>query len=143
MNKSNIIMNGILCCLIILGVLSILGGYKEGFHSSEFCAQNLITTPLLSPPYGDYKQTNNKCALSNNNYHTGRSLAAKSNMADYSQKTNNKKYWSTPCNGSIMLPEMCGGLYKQKKITNPGSILQPNDNGIRVNFYDSGTTSFI
>ena len=25
--------------------------------------------------------------------------------------TNNKEYWRQPCNGTTLLPEMCGGLY--------------------------------
>jgi len=137
--KSNIYINIILAGLIILGILYVIGGYKEGFHTREACGQNLLSRPLLAPPFGDYKQTDNKCALSNYNHESTLSLAAKSNLADYSQVTNNKRYWSTPCNGAIMLPEMCGGLYKRKKIIAPAQVSPPNDTGVRVNYFDSSS----
>jgi len=138
--KSNIYINIILGGLLILGILSILGGYKEGFDTTRAaCGQHLLSKPLLAPPFDDYEQTDDKCALSNHTYSSALSLAAKSNLEDYSQVTNNKRYWSTPCNGSIMLPEMCGGLYKQKKIIAPALVSPPNDSNVRVNFYDSSS----
>ena len=120
--KSSIVINIIVCVLIILGILCVLGVYnKEAFSST------------LLP----YQKKKNTCGLSNHRYST--KLASKSNMADYSQKTNNKRYWSTPCNGSILLPEMCGGLYKNTEVNIPGQVLPPTDLTTRVNFYDTSS----
>tara|TARA_Y100000590_G_scaffold416269_1_gene514855 strand:- start:48 stop:467 length:420 start_codon:yes stop_codon:yes gene_type:complete len=138
--ESNIILNIILCALIILGILNILGGYKEGFHGSEACAKNLLVTPLLAPPFGDFQQTNNRSGLSDPDRNTS---FPSNTMSNYSQTTNNRRFWSTPCNGSIMLPEMCGGLYKKKKTVVLGQSPPPNNIGIRVNYYNSNFSSFI
>ena len=136
---ADMIMNMALAGLIILGILSILGGHAEGFRTIAGCTFG--TDPLLIPPSDNFKQTKSECGLSTNTYESQETLAAKSEMSNYDQVTNNKRYWTTPCNGSTALPEMCGGLYQKRNIVVPGAVASPGwYKGTRINYYDSSAS---
>lgn len=120
--------------LVILGILNILSGYKEGFA----CYANTANEPLLAPGYE--VNDDNKCGLSEHEYTW--KPEEESYMSNYKQSTNNKKYWTSPCNGSTIPPEMCGGLYQTKKIKIPG-VQPPQNLKTRVNYYDSSTSNFV
>ena len=62
-------------------------------------------------------------------------LFPKTTMSSYEQKTNNKRHWFTPCDGSSMRAEMCGGLYKGKALKKVKNVVPSMTSG-RVNMYD-------
>ena len=55
-------------------------------------------------------------------------------VGSYAQITNNKRYWSTPCNGLTMPSDMCGGLYKLRHCEH-APIVPPKEHCNRVNYY--------
>ena len=57
-------------------------------------------------------------------------------VADLIKSTNNKKYWSTPCNGTTSRADMCGGIYKEQHCDH-APILPPNKHCRRVNYFCS------
>ena len=63
-------------------------------------------------------------------------LYAKTAMASYEQKTNNKRHWFTPCDGSSVRADMCGGLYKGKALKKHTNVVPSMTSG-RVNMYDA------
>ena len=63
-------------------------------------------------------------------------LFPKTAMSSYEQKTNNKRHWFTPCDGSSMRADMCGGLYKGKALKKPRHVVPSMTSG-RVNMYDA------
>jgi hypothetical protein len=131
-----------LMLFIILGVIYILYARREGFLSSGNFP-SIIDTGLLAPPYGDYKMfPKGPCApgLSKQTYKNEWKLYPYTDMSSYAQVTNNKQYWSTPCNGTSTPPEVCGGLYQKKKIVRPAPVPPPPNypqNAVRVNYYVS------
>jgi hypothetical protein len=63
-------------------------------------------------------------------------LFPKTTMSSYEQKTNNKRHWFTPCDGSSMRSDMCGGLYKGKALKKHQNVVPSMTSG-RVNMYDA------
>lgn len=63
-------------------------------------------------------------------------LFPKTTMSSYEQKTNNKRHWFTPCDGSSMRTDMCGGLYKGKALKKESHIT-PSMTSSRVNMFDA------
>ena len=114
--------------VVLLGILYLyLNRNKESFLSGL-----LLGDPVAKGP----------CApgLSQATYASQGKLVPRSKMGCYSQTTNNKKNWATPCNGTTALPELCGGLYKKQKISPPPPLTVPPvspPQGVRVNFYVS------
>ena len=132
-----------LIVLIILGVLYILYRRREGFLSPGAFPMAL-DSGLLSPPYGHYNMfPKGACSpgLSKATYKEEWKLYPYTGMSSYAQTTNNKQYWSTPCNGTSAPPEVCGGLYEKKQIVPPLAIKPPPPNlsppAVRVNYYVS------
>ena len=98
---------------------------------------------ILSPPYGNYPQyPKGPCTpgVSDYTYKQAWKLQPPVPLGSYAQVTNNKQFWSSPCNGTSTPPEICGGLYKNKKIKKRSLIkcppISPNK-GVRVGFYVS------
>jgi len=114
--------------LILLGILYLFINHnKESFLSGL-----LLGDPVSKGP----------CApgLSDETYASQGKLMPRDELGSYCQTTNNKKEWATPCNGTTPLPELCGGLYKKRKIQRPPPISAPPlspQTGVRVNFYVS------
>lgn len=63
-------------------------------------------------------------------------LFPKTTMSSYEQKTNNKRHWFTPCDGSSIRADMCGGLYKGKALKKEKNG-EPSMTSGRVNMYDA------
>jgi hypothetical protein len=63
-------------------------------------------------------------------------LFPKTAMSSYEQKTNNKRHWFTPCDGSSIRTDMCGGLYKGKALKKEQHVVPSMTSG-RVNMYDA------
>jgi len=136
-----------LCCavliiFIILGTLSFLGRKKELFSMPGDYPRS-VDGGILSPPYGNYPQyKKGPCTpgVSDYNYSTAWKLQPPVPVGSYAQVTNNKEYWSSPCNGTSTPAEICGGLYKNKKINKKSLIKCPPispKRGVRVGFYVS------
>ena len=144
-SKKNIQANACsitLLALIILGVLYILYTRREGMLSSGLFPQS-VEGGLLAPPNGAYNMyPKGACTpgLSNATYQTEWKLYPYTEQSSYAQVTNNKRYWSSPCNGTSAPAEICGGLYQKKKVVIPPLPKMPPlspPNGVRVNYYVS------
>ena len=68
-------------------------------------------------------------------------LHPKSAMSSYEQKTNNKRHWFTPCDGSSIRADMCGHLYKSKALKKHRNVVPTMTSG-RVNMYDASRPTF-
>ena len=127
MNMLHLVLSG----LLVLGVLYVYVGYKEGFSlkPSEFPCS--VENPNL---FGDYPVKQNP-QLSTNSYQKNSQMDSYTEMSSYAQETNNVKNWTTPDNGNCSPAEFCGALYN-KKIFNLVTSSAPNDAaGVRVNYY--------
>ena len=112
-------LNIALILLIILGTLYILLNHKEPFLTGGQFPSS-VTKGILAPPNGDYTmKKKGVCTpgLSNYTYQDEWRLQPPQPIGSYAQVTNNKKNWSTPCNGTSIPPSICGGLYNKKKNT--------------------------
>jgi hypothetical protein len=94
------------------------------------------TQPIL---YGDYKVKQNTNVTKNNDYNIWKEYPVYPNS--YKQETNNKRYWTTPDNGTCSPAEFCGTPYEtteQKKdvITKPIPI---EANVTRINWWAANT----
>ncbi len=127
--KKGSALNCILFGMGILGILTILGGYKETFLSPGIYPI-ADTKGLL---VGDYPEQK-KPGVSNWGAAQAWPLYPVYEVGSYAQTTNNKRYWPTPCNGWSTPSEMCGGLYRKKKIDVP-RVAAPAADCARVNFY--------
>jgi hypothetical protein len=128
--------------ILILGILGSLYTTKETFISGALFPE-AVSEAALSPPFGDRPMMpKGHCApgLSNERYSTEWKLYPRTPMSSYAQVTNNKEYWQRPCNGTTLLPEMCGGLYSKIQIKkpkmSPAPAISPK-RGTRVNYYVS------
>ena len=133
---------GVLFLLIILGTLTIKESFVSGGDFQGVFPES-VTKSLLAPPFGNYNmKQKGVCApgLSNYTYEIASKLDAPSYGGSYCQVTNNKRYWGSPCNGTSIPAETCGGLYKRKKIIKPKALKAPPNSpqqGVRVNYYVS------
>ena len=122
---------------IIIGLVALLSVYQynfvvEKFSNSGYASlENPSKDLLLSCSYPMSSQP----GLSSYSHSYAAEKKVLIPMASYAQKTNNKRHWETPDNGSCPLTEMCGGLYSSK-VTQPESVLSPTNDGVRVNFYN-------
>jgi hypothetical protein len=123
----------ILTILLILGIVYVFIGYKEGFTLSPGKFPCEVENPIL---FGDYPVKDN-ARLTNNTYYINSKSKPYIPMSSFKQKTNNIKNWITPDNGSCSPAEFCGALYN-KKFFDTIQNKAPNDElGVRVNYYIS------
>ena len=116
MKKSSSYINTILFILLIVLILCYFGIFKftskEAFeykrHSKYPKSQDV---PLL---YGDYNVKQNTGVTKNNNYNIWKDYPVY--PSSYKQQTNNKRYWSTPDNGTCSPAEFCGTPYSPTNI---------------------------
>ena len=129
-----ILLNTILTGLAILGILYILSGYKETFLSPGVYPQ-ADEKGILN----QYTMRSNP-SLSDMTYESESTLFPISPVGSYTQVTNNKRYWSQPCNGTMAPANFCNSLYNKKTSTIPAPPCRPGlscSSGDRVNFYCS------
>ena len=105
---------------------------KEGFEPADYSSEQSDGGLLLK---GYYRIKENP-GLSEHNSEDGLRLFAKTAMSSYEQKTNNKRHWFTPCDGSSVRSDMCGGLYKGKALKKHVNVVPSMTSG-RVNMYDA------
>ena len=129
--KSHKGLNILLCILSVLGIMFILTNNKEGFLSPAAYPISDDKGLLV----GEYKMKKNP-GLSKYSAATAWSLYPSYAVGSYSQVTNNKKYWPSPCNGYTTPPDMCGGLYQPRHdfVTRQAT---PRECCQRVNYYCS------
>ena len=99
-----LLLNAILIGLAILGILYILSGYKETFLSPGIYPQadekGLLNQYTMRSQPG----------LSDMTYESESALFPTSPVGSYAQVTNNKRYWSQPCNGTMAPANFCNSL---------------------------------
>lgn len=121
---------------IVLALLALLFVYQQYTRVETFANYTRLDNPskdlLLSC---SYPVNTPNTGLSDYNYSYSAKKKVLIPMGSYAQKTNNKKYWDTPDNGTCPLIEMCGGVYSSR-ITKPVSIVAPTNERVRVNFYN-------
>jgi hypothetical protein len=121
---------------VILALLALLFVYQQYTRVETFENYASLDSPsnnlLLSCSY-PVNASNAGLSTYNHSYSAEKKVLIP--MASYAQKTNNKRHWETPDNGTCPLTEMCGGLYSSK-VTQPVSVLSPTNDGVRVNFYN-------
>lgn len=83
-----------------------------------------------------YYRTKENPGISQHGSEDGLRLYPKTEMSSYEQKTNNKRHWFTPCDGSSVRADMCGGLYKGKALKKQQNVVPSMTSG-RVNMYDA------
>lgn len=127
--KSHMGLNILLCILAVLGIMLILANNKETFLSPGIYPVTVDKGLLI----GEYKMKKNP-GLSNYSAATAWSLYPSYALGSYSQVTNNKRYWPSPCNGYTTPPDMCGGLYQQKDVVETRQA-PPRECCHRVNYY--------
>ena len=131
--KKDMYLKTIIALLAILGIMVILNHKKEGFNTLSYgLYPEKDATGLLYPAY----EMKNKPGLSNLDIQKAYKLYPSYAVGSYAQVTNNKRYWSTPCNGLTTPPDMCGGLYEPKHCDHP-PIVPPSEHCNRVNYYCS------
>lgn len=106
---------------------------QEGMEPSEYPQNNISDDGLLLK--GFYRTKENP-GVSEHGSADRLRLFPKTAMSSYEQKTNNKRHWFTPCDGSSMRSDMCGGLYKGKALKKQQHVVPSMTSG-RVNMYDA------
>tara|TARA_R110002073_G_scaffold74385_1_gene181914 strand:+ start:4916 stop:5311 length:396 start_codon:yes stop_codon:yes gene_type:complete len=131
MNKHDIFMNGIIICVLILGIMMVLTDIREGFipHGKI----NEVDNPLLT----NYYPLKTPGGLSTWNYSSQWKLYPTWSLGSYKQETNNTKKWTQPCNGTAAPADMCGGLYDTIDVEEECLVNPPSRNCRRVNYYCS------
>ena len=104
----------------------------EGMEPTEYLQNNISDDGLLLK--GFYRTKENP-GISQHGSGDGLRLYPKTAMSSYEQKTNNKRHWFTPCDGSSVRSDMCGGLYKGKALKKHQHVVPSMSSG-RVNMYD-------
>ena len=123
MKKSSSYINTILFILLIVLILCYFGIFK--FTYSESFGPGMNNNYRLSPGvypnssdnpilYGDYNVKQNTDVTKNNNYNIWKDYPVY--PSSYKQQTNNKRYWSTPDNGTCSPAEFCGTPYSPTNI---------------------------
>jgi hypothetical protein len=134
-NINNIYMRGLLLnctvvLILILGILIVVGGNKEGFLSSGSYPASVDNPMMVNSAY-PYRTPG---GLSDGNYSDQWKLYPVWAVGSYEQKTNNIKYWPQPCNGTAAPADICGGLYEKITPKDPCTP-PPQRNCMRVNYY--------
>ena len=120
--------------ILLLGVMYYMSTtMTEGMSPQEYPETVTPDDGLLLK--GFYRTKENP-GISQHGSADGLRLYAKTAMSSYEQKTNNKRHWFTPCNGSSVRSEMCGGLYKGKALKKHTNVVPSMTSG-RVNMYDA------
>ena len=107
---------------------------QEGMQPADYSSQNNISDDGLLLK-GFYRTKENP-GVSQHSSEDALRLFPKTSMSSYEQKTNNKRHWFTPCDGSSMRTDMCGGLYKGKALKKEQHVVPSMTSG-RVNMYDA------
>ena len=128
--KASTSLNYILLGIIILGIVLLVGGTRETFVGASY--PQSVTTGLLA---GDYPAATHP-GLSNASYSSAWRLYPTWADGSYAQRTNNVRYWKTPCNGWAVPATICGGLYGEKQFDKP-PVQPPARCCERVNYYCS------
>ena len=124
-------INIFLIILVVFLVLIFIGAIKV-YHTETF-TPNMNNNNQLAPGkfpisdtqpllYGSYNVKKNTNVTKNNDYNIWKQYPVY--PSSYKQETNNKRYWTTPDNGTCSPAEFCGTPYEkteQKKdiVTNP------------------------
>lgn len=125
-----LLLNCTVILALLLGILIVIGGKKEGFLSRGAYPTSVDNPMMVNSEY-PYRAPG---GLSNENYSEQWKLYPIWSVGSYKQKTNNIKYWPQPCNGTAAPADICGGLYK--KITPVDTCTPPpKRNCQRVNYY--------
>jgi hypothetical protein len=125
-----LLLNCTVILTLLLGILIVLGGKKEGFLSSGSYPAS-VDNPMMVDSKYPYRTPG---GLSDENYSEQWKLYPVWSVGSYKQKTNNIKYWPQPCNGTAAPADVCGGLYK-KIIPKDRCTPPPQRNCLRVNYY--------
>lgn len=142
--KSGMFINYILLLLGILGIIYV-SSYKKCkeaflsksvYFSDNFNPGSFPVSQMKGMLYGDYKQKNNPAGLSDYRAETALDLFPAIELGSFDQKTNNIRYWPTPCDGSSTPSAFCGGMY-EKKTFNIKATSPPQVGCRRVNYYCS------
>jgi hypothetical protein len=107
---------------------------QEGMQPADYSSQNNISDDGLLLK-GFYRTKENP-GVSQHSSEDALRLFPKTSMSSYEQKTNNKRHWFTPCDGSSVRSDMCGGLYKGKALKKEQHVVPSMTSG-RVNMYDA------
>jgi hypothetical protein len=107
---------------------------KEGLQPMDYSSENSISDDGLLLK-GFYRTKENPGVSLHGSADRLR-LFPKTAMSSYEQKTNNKRHWFTPCDGSSVRADMCGGLYKGKALKKQQHVVPSMTSG-RVNMYDA------
>ena len=123
MKKSSSCINSILFILLVILLVCYLGISK--LTSFEAFGPNINNNYRLEPGaypvtddkpilYGEYNVKQNTNVTKNNNYNIWKDYPVY--PSSYKQQTNNKRYWSTPDNGTCSPAEFCGTPYSPTNI---------------------------
>ena len=123
MKKSSNYISSILFVFLIILVLCYFGIFR--FVSKEEFESRMSNDMLLRPGkypesqntpllHGYYNIKENTNVTKNNNYNIWEEYPVYKNS--YKQETNNKRYWSTPDNGTCTPAEFCGTPYRNTNI---------------------------
>jgi hypothetical protein len=120
--------------ILILVLVAMYYKTREGMSPADYVQHaNISDDGLLLK--GFYR-TKEIPGISQHGSADGLRLYPKTAMSSYEQKTNNKRHWFTPCDGSSVRSEMCGGLYKGKALKKHTNVVPSMTSG-RVNMFDA------
>lgn len=124
-----------LVLFLVIVLLTVVFKFQtqEGMQPTEYSQNNTSDDGLLLK--GFYRTKENP-GISQHGSADRLRLFPKTTMSSYEQKTNNKRHWFTPCDGSSMRSEMCGGLYKGKALKKT-TFVEPSMTSGRVNMFDA------
>ncbi len=128
------LLNCMIFGMALLGVVAILGGYREAFIPLGMGAYPEVEEGLILD--GDYRMKKH-AGLSNFTYEEESTLYPVTQVGSYAQTTNNKEYWKIPCNGTAAPADFCGGFYDAKAIPPKSAAAPPKQGCLRVNYYCS------
>ena len=125
------IVNSMLALLLILGICVVVGGTKETFIArGEFPLA--VDNPMMEDSQFPYKHPG---GLSDESYREQWKEFPIWAVGSYEQKTNNVRYWPSPCNGKSAPADMCGGLYEKINPKKDCFPAPPKKFCRRVNYY--------
>lgn len=125
-------LNMILILFLVLGICTVVGGTKEMFISrGEFPIS--VDSPMMQNSLYPYKRPG---GLSDSSYRDQWLKYPIWAVGNYEQKTNNIRYWPTPCNGTSTPADICGGLYEKIEVKKDCIPSPPKKYcSTRVNYY--------
>jgi len=124
------LLHYILFCMLFLAIFFVYHGTRETFIPHGLYPKSVVS-PLLSGTY-PLKQPG---GLSKYTYETQSELYPKWTVGNYEQKTNNVKFWKTPCNGTASPADTCGGLYDAVAVAPDCTPPAPKHYCRRVNYF--------